>query len=96
MIIRFEVHCLRLPDSDGPVHEIGLIIVVDCRHGFVLLVELDEGKAPFLFCDLIDGYLNGLDFSKGVEEGEEHLLCDFLGQVAHIDSPFVIFLVHLL
>jgi hypothetical protein len=43
---------------------------------------------------VVDGYLYRLDFSEGVEEGEDLLLVDALRQVADVDRPFEVILVH--
>ena len=94
MIVRFEVHGLGLPDPDGPLHEVSLVIVVDGRSCIFNFVELDKAKASLFFCDVIDGYLNGLDLSECVKESEELLFGDSFGQVTHIDGPLEVILVY--
>ena len=88
------MHGFGLPDPDSPLHEIGLVVVIDSRSCIFNFVELDKAKASLFFGDVIDGYLNGLDLSEGVKEGEELLFGDSLGQVAHIDGPLEVILVY--
>ena len=92
MIVGFEVHRLGAPHPDGPLHEVCLVVVVDGSTGVFHLVELDEGKASLFFGDMINGDLNGLDLSEGVEEGKNLLLVHALRQVADIDGPLEVFL----
>lgn len=94
MIVWFQVHRFWFSDPDSPLEELCLVVVVDGRGRFVDFVKLDEGEASLFFCDVVDGYLYGLNFSEGVEEGEQLLFRDSLRQVTHIDSSFEVFLVH--
>jgi hypothetical protein len=94
MIIGFQVHGFWFSDSDSPIHKLGLIVIIDGWDGVLPLIELDKCISFHFFCDVIDGYLDWLDFSEGIEEGENNLLGDSFGKVADINCSFVIVLVN--
>lgn len=93
VVIGLQVLRLGLSNADGAVHELRLVIVIDCGEGVLALIELDKGIAPHLLGHVVDRYLHGFDFSEGVEEGEEGLLGDCFGQVADVDRALVVVLV---
>lgn len=94
MIFRFHIQRFRFTDFYHAVHELGLVVVIDCRDSIFDLVVFNEGESPVFLGDLIQRYLYGLYFPEGTEKGEYFLLCDFMGEIANINRPSIILFIH--
>jgi hypothetical protein len=94
MIIRFQMHWFRSPDSNCPLHKLSLIVVVNGSSCILFLIKLNKSKASLFLRNMIDRYLNRLDFSKCIEKRKEDLFSSLVRKISHVNCSLVVVLVH--
>lgn len=96
MIVWLRIHWFRPSDFYCSLHEICLIVVIDCCISILFFIEFDKSESSDLFSHVVFGNFDRFYLSEGVEESIQIVGSYGGGKVAHVNGPFeiVFILVH--